>query len=118
MNTQWYETKNIPDHPNYVVASNGYVYRKNGDKLRRVKTDLSNGYERVDLDNRKLAVQRLVAEAFCERQRSDQDRVFHIDGDLRNNAATNLCWGSASEIQIWSHYTISYRKLYFPPKGE
>lgn len=115
MEPQWYECKIIPDHENYVVTTHGQVYRNLGDTLRRIKTDLSNGYERVELDGRKLAVQRLVAEAFCPKQSPNQDRVFHVDGDMRNNRAENLRWGTASEIQIWSHWTLEYRHLYFSP---
>lgn len=115
MEQQWVEFRIIPEHENYVITKKGQVYRNLGNSLRRIKTDLSTGYERVELDGKKIAVHRLVAEAFCEKKSPDQDKVFHIDGDVRNNTAENLCWGTPSEIQIWSHYSLNYRQLYFSP---
>jgi len=61
----------------------------------------SRGYEIVslcDADNRHhtRAVHRLVLETFVGPKQPGQE-CRHLDGNIRNNALTNLCWGTAAE---------------------
>lgn len=61
----------------------------------------SRGYEIVslcDADNRHhtRAVHRLVLETFVGLKQPGQE-CRHLDGNIRNNALTNLCWGTAAE---------------------
>lgn len=108
------EFKVVDGHTDYCVDRAGIVYRFTPDGLRPVMQDNSNGSSRVRLNGKNCTVARLVAEAFCRRYRPEQDLVFHIDGDKQNNAADNLCWMTASEVQQWSQYIISYRISQLP----
>ena len=61
----------------------------------------SRGYEIVslcDADNRHhtRAVHRLVLETFVGLKQPGQE-CRHLDGNIRNNALINLCWGTAAE---------------------
>lgn len=61
----------------------------------------SRGYEIVtlcDTDNRHhtRAVHRLVLETFIGLKQPGQE-CRHLDGNIRNNALTNLCWGTSAE---------------------
>jgi len=61
----------------------------------------SRGYEIVslcDADNRHhtRAVHRLVLETFTGPKQTGQE-CRHLDGNIRNNALTNLRWGTAAE---------------------
>lgn len=109
------EFKVIDDHPDYCVSRDGNVYRFTKDGLRLIVQDQSTGACRVKLNHKNYRVSRLVAEAFCRRYRPEQNLVFHIDGDYQNNCAENLCWMTASEVQQWNQYIISYRIEKLPP---
>ena len=60
----------------------------------------SRGYEIVTLcdpDNHNTrAVHRLILETFVGPKQPGQE-CRHLDGNIRNNALTNLCWGAAAE---------------------
>lgn len=60
----------------------------------------SRGYEIVTLcdpDNHNTrAVHRLILETFVGPKKPGQE-CRHLDGNIRNNALTNLCWGTAAE---------------------
>lgn len=61
----------------------------------------SRGYEIVtlcDANNRHhtRAVHRLVLETYVGPKQQGQE-CRHLDGNIRNNALTNLCWGTAAE---------------------
>ena len=61
----------------------------------------SRGYEIVtlcDTENRHhtRAVHRLVLETFV-RPKNPGEECRHLDGNIRNNALANLCWGTAAE---------------------
>jgi len=61
----------------------------------------SRGYEIVslcDANNRHhtRAIHRLVLETFVGLKQPGQE-CRHLDGNIRNNALTNLCWGTAAE---------------------
>jgi hypothetical protein len=61
----------------------------------------SRGYEIVtlcDTENRHHTrpVHRLVLETFV-RPKHPGEECRHLDGNIRNNALTNLCWGTSAE---------------------
>ena len=110
------QAKRIERHPNYIINEFGYVYReyiRNGEEyLYYLKPDISNGYPRVDIDGKKEYIARLVLEAF-KPPIDSRMRVFYIDGDKLNTKLENLCWLSPSDIQLYSQYTVEYRKQLF-----
>lgn len=99
----------ILKHPKYCISDDGVVYRKERSGLFKLSPDLSNGYARVDLDGKKENIGRLVLEAFDPTVDSSL-KVFYIDGDRTNNRLDNLVWLNSSEVQLYSRYTIEYRK--------
>lgn len=99
----------ILNHPNYCISDDGVVYRKERSGLFKLSPDLSNGYARVSLDGKKINIGRLVLEAFDPSLDSSLN-VFYIDGDRTNNHLDNLVWLNSSEVQLYSRYTIEYRK--------
>ncbi len=102
--------KQIERHPKYIVSDTGAVYRKlPGNGMTYLYPDYSNGYARVDLDGVKESIGRLVLETFNP-PRDLSQRVFYIDGDTRNNNLDNLVWLTPSEVQLYSQYTVEYRR--------
>lgn len=88
---------NVAGYPNYMVNRDGdivYLSDNGVEKVSKYMDDL--GYECVDLkgDNDSYIsrdVCRIVAEAFVENpDEYAYDDIRHIDGDLRNNKASNL----------------------------
>lgn len=102
----------IEGHPNYSVSDDGVVYRKERSGYFRLKPDWSNGYARVKLDGRKEYVGKLVLETF-DPPRDLSQKVFYINGDKTDNSLQNLVWLTPSQIQLYSQYTIEYRKQMF-----
>ena len=107
--------KSIPSNPNYLVSDKGIIFRKTvNEELKPLKPNYHLAYATVQLGRRTEYVHRLVAEAFVS-HRPEQTDVFHIDGDLTNNAASNLLWVTPSQAQIYSSWLVEYRKSYFKP---
>ena len=84
----------------YKIREDGQITSRFG---RLVKPQVSSvGYDRVELwangKGRKYFVHRLVAQAFVPNT-NELPQVNHIDGDKRNNHATNLEWTTQSENQ-------------------
>lgn len=103
--------KDLVKHPNYCVSNVGVVYRTLLPGLYSVlEPDLSNGYARVDLDGKKEYIARLVLEAFKPVENSDELKAFYIDGDPMNCNLSNLIWATPSEVQLYSKWTVEYRK--------
>lgn len=103
------ELQVIQGHEDYCVSKKGNVFRITDEGLRPLTPDTSNGSARVRLNGKTFSIARLVAEAFIPKSNKHRNLIFHIDGNRMNNDASNLCWMTASEIQIWSGYLISYR---------
>lgn len=105
--------KVIPKHPNYIVYENGYVARiLTPGVYSTLIPDLSNGYPRVELDGKKEYISKLVLETF-DPQPDKRLKVFHIDGDRMNCKLNNLVWLTPSEVQLYSSYTVEYRRKIF-----
>ena len=81
----------------------------------------ASGYCRVEFDNEKLPVHRLVALFFLGRpERPDQTHVDHIDNidNIKsNNRAVNLRWASPRE-NLLNETTISNRKSNGPKRSK
>ena len=92
----------IDEKGRYYVSSLGRVKSCQGTKAILLKPYENNhGYQRVDicLDGRHtFLVHRLVGFAFVENDEPQtKDTVDHIDGDKKNNKASNLRWLSRSD---------------------
>jgi hypothetical protein len=99
----------IRNHPNYFVSEEGDVYRRRKEGLFKLVPDFSNGYARVRLDGKNETIARIVLDVFDPVD--DPTLVaFHIDGDHYNDNISNLVWLTPSQAQLYSTYTIQYRK--------
>ena len=74
----------IFDH--ILCTSNGRVFNT---RTRRMNSIARNGYSRIRVNGTRMMVHRLVAEAFHDNH-ENLPVVHHIDGNIRNNSATNL----------------------------
>ena len=93
--------KDIEDYENYQVSNFGNIYSKT------TETFLSSDYKKhqyryvgLSKNNKQtsFSVHRLVAKAFVYNSNPDlKTQVDHIDGNKRNNYASNLEWVSPSE---------------------
>lgn len=93
--------KVLDKYPSYEVSDKGNVRRvlKSG-KTKRLhlyvneRKRLCVSLRDRDGDRKTVPVHRLVALAFVERKDRRRNIIRHIDGDFRNNRATNLRWGT------------------------
>jgi DNA-binding NarL/FixJ family response regulator len=56
-------------------------------------------FVRLTVDGKRTTrlVHVLVAKKFCGKKPSDKHQVRHLDGNRKNNIASNLAWGTAKE---------------------
>ena len=98
----------MEDYKFYYVTSEGEVYSNKYKKIRKLKQYWSNckhrpSYKVVQLSNgkgkhRSYYVHRLVCESFTPNH-TNSKKVRHKDGDVSNNALSNLEWiGRKREI--------------------
>lgn len=96
-------------YSDYAVDSAGNVWSYKGAEGKKSKVATrkdSNGYLRVNLSNNEEAngfkdfrVHELVARAFLG-ARPEGAQILHKDGNMTNNSASNLSYGSASENAV------------------
>lgn len=90
----------------YLVTDTGKVISKNYQRTGKAKElkpyHDSHGYYRVQLRKgekgrgKDYPIHRLVAEAFCNKEKG-KNFVDHIDGNFQNNNANNLRWVTQKE---------------------
>lgn len=81
-------------YPKYEVSNYGNVRNKHTGTVRK-QTD-RGGYKKLRIDNKDIAIHRLVADAFFDGDHTNL-QVNHIDGDKSNNNLGNLEWVTPSE---------------------
>ena len=102
--TEW---KAIAGFENYQISNNGSVRNEDGHILKPFTSN--SGYFSVHLFKNKTRckryIHRLVADAFCKNECGGTD-VNHIDGNKKNNSASNLEWCTKSDNMNHSCYVL------------
>lgn len=102
--------REIEGHPDYAITDTGDVISYKGREPRILIPYYSGSYPKVTIDNEKRYVADLVAEAFLGSPINPSYKIFYIDGDKSNCNVNNLAWLSQSDIQLYSQFTLEYRK--------
>jgi hypothetical protein len=98
----------------YEVSSEGRVRSVRAGREIAQAVNKETGYAAVCLyrsgKRKTLTVHRAVAGAFCPHSSVNQTVVRHLDGDQRNNHASNLAWGTQSDnekdaVRHGTHYS-------------
>lgn len=101
------EWRQIPEAPGYDASSFGRVRSWRGLEVQEHIPVRAGDYLKATLQASstviQTAVHRLVAAAFCHRQRPDQLVVNHKDGNKLNNHYSNLEWVTHSENMQHAH---------------
>jgi hypothetical protein len=89
----------------YYVSATGEVWSDKRGKLRRLEpTFTPKGYAKLclilDGERKTCRVHRLICEAFHGPPPNAGDLARHLDGNPKNNNASNLAWGTHSQNSI------------------
>lgn len=93
--------RRCPSFPGYEASADGVIVstRRRRTPLVLRETTTSKGYLAVSVKtptgNRPVGVHQLVADAFIGPKPFDGAQVRHLDGNPKNNRASNLAWGDA-----------------------
>lgn len=106
-NFQSYETSDppkngvkIPDFEDYLITEIGNVYSLKTRKYLKLLLSI-DGYYKVEINNKRCRVSRLVAFAFLPLPPSiDHKEICHINGNKLDNHYKNLKWATSSEIKL------------------
>lgn len=97
MKEEWRDIKGYED---YQVSNLGRVKSFKRNKIRILQPCCARGLQRIGLRKygvlRPFPVARLVAEAFVPNPEG-KPLAVHLDNNLRNNCASNLCWMTRAE---------------------
>lgn len=113
----------VPEYEGrYQISDQGrvrsFLFSKTG-RLMNLDAD-SNGYVRVHFQFKKTwLLHRLVATVFLPNPLS-LPAVNHVDGNKRNNVASNLAWVSHGENMrhSWRHLETYKNRVAMSPRGE
>lgn len=98
--------KTIPGFEDYSATYCGKIYSHKSNKfLKPFKRNLRQEYLAVSLGKgkfSKLLVHRLIAKTFLPNPKN-LPQINHLDGNPKNNAASNLEWCDASKNQIHAY---------------
>ena len=102
--------KQISWEPDYYVTDVGEIISYKGKLPRVLIRDYSSSYPRVNIGGQKKYVADLVAECFLPPPEDHNCKIFFIDGNKENCSVENLAWLTPSQIQIYTQYTLEYRR--------
>lgn len=80
----------IPNHPSYLISEYGKVWSDKRGRFIKPSFNI-NGYLRVEVDDQKYTVHRLVARLWLPNPHN-LPVVHHKDSDILNNHYSNLQW--------------------------
>lgn len=97
--------REIPGYSGYFATEDGKIMGIKGQWLRQ--HDMGEGYLYVPITpdgekNKSVSVHRLIAKAFVPNPKGNR-QVNHIDGNKKNNYASNLEWVTSDENMSHSH---------------
>jgi hypothetical protein len=93
-------------YPGYEVTSDGRVFSTASNWRGYGRRELeqhqnSHGYPSVRMivagKRKRMLVHSMVAQAFLPPRPTPEHEVRHLDGDMTNNHASNLAWGTRKE---------------------
>lgn len=96
------EFEPIKEYPNYLIHRDGRVYNIN--RKLFMKPRLDKGYVSIILNDKNMAIHRLVATQFIPNP-ENKKIVNHKDGDKLNNNVNNLEWVTSSENNLHAYKT-------------
>ena len=98
----------------YTITADGEIWSHHSNRFLRPKKLSEWGYKRVNLilgDIRiKYLVHRIIATKFVENP-NNYELVYHKDGNLINNKASNLEWSNMKQINRGRKATILTQEL-------
>ncbi|BEV43985.1 NUMOD4 motif-containing HNH endonuclease [Afipia carboxidovorans] len=94
----------------YEASSDGRIRSVSSGHELSTSSLAGSGYVKADLwkanARKQTYLHRVIAETFLEPPTDDRTEINHIDGNKRNNAASNLEWSSRSENVRHSMYSL------------
>jgi len=98
------ETRTLERFPGYFFKANGTVYSERSGKRVQIYPTKTKKYDVISLSilgggQKQFSFHVLMCEAF-HGPRPQGMECRHLDGDRRNNSASNLRWGTHSQNQI------------------
>jgi hypothetical protein len=92
------EWRDVPDLLGCKASSEGYIKNENGNLKQRTGSECKNsGYLNIKVNGKTCKVHQLICKAFHGEAPSKEHTVDHIDGNRKNNKATNLRWATKEE---------------------
>lgn len=105
-NEIWKEINNHNNYTKYFISNYGRIKSITNNKIKLLKTNISNGYERVQIAHKMFFIHRLVALYFIDNP-YDFEQVNHKDFNKLNNKVENLEWVSSKmNVQYTSNSVI------------
>lgn len=118
MSEEW---RPVQEFPRYQVSDLANVYDEN---LERSVTPTlgAQGFlvvrfrQPADPKQYLRQLNKVVAEAFCDKMYSDENSIWHIDGDIHNCQADNLRWELRHKVLEWNKMHRDARPKYATPR--
>lgn len=99
-----FDIRTLERFPGYFFKADGTVYSERLGKRTQIYPTKTKRYDVISLSvpgerQKQFSFHVLMCEAF-HGPRPQGTECRHLDGDRRNNRASNLCWGTHSQNQI------------------
>lgn len=110
--------KEIDGHPTYGADYEGNIYHTVNDHLKLIRPFSKGNYMAVKLDNETCSVAQIIARLYITNIDPSRYKVFHIDGQIINNKASNLAWVTPSEVDMLTYMEIEQRIDYLKNRDQ